>query len=186
MKNFTAFLAIITLATLTTNSAMANDYYSGEKWFSGTNDICYHSTSLAGVNIGSSSTISEWDDARSDWNDITVSYQINKSTGSCGHWVSASNYGDNGVLAYATNGNDWLGYVNDVDFSINTYYDYQTTSSCSEPYHMEYLARHELGHWAILEDVSDNQADTTMYDSYHCTKWDALSSHDESTIDSVY
>ena len=51
---------------------------------------------------------------------------------------------------------------------------------------MEYLARHELGHWAILDDVTDVTKDTTMYGTYHCTKWDVLSSHDESTINSVY
>jgi len=186
LKNFTVLAAIVTLATITTTNAMATDYYSGEKWFWGTNDICYHSTSLSGVNIGSSATISEWDAARSDWNGITPDYKINKSTGSCGHWVSASNYGNSGTLTYATNGNDIFGYVNDVDFSINTYYSYQTTHSCSSPYHMEYLARHELGHWAILDDVTDVTKDTTMYGTYHCTKWDVLSSHDESTINSVY
>lgn len=165
--------------------ALATDNYSGYKWFSSSVDVCYDSYSLGLINLGYTSVASEIDQARSSWNNLPSTFTLNKVS-SCNNWITSANYGNTLILG-TTFFHQTFGFLDNVDTEINRYPTWTTSGNCSpSPYTLDYLMRHEFGHWIMFNDEYNTSESTVMYGQYSCTKWDSIKSHDSSSVTSIY
>ncbi len=183
--------SIALLITQTVMQVYATHYYTGTRWLSSSINVCYDSSSLKNVNIDGSTNrfskvASELDQARNDWNALPSRFTLNRVS-SCNNWITGEYHDTNwfGKVVQTTQ----AGYIVDSDMIINSKYKYITSSTnclndyVNSKYILDYVARHEFGHYVEFKDYPEN---TVMYPSYNCDKWNSIKSHDSSSLTSIY
>lgn len=179
-------LFTLLVTSLTFGQAFATDNYTGHRWFSTSTDTCYDQYSLNLMNLSYTDIVSELDQARSSWNNLPSQFTINKVS-SCNHWITSANYGNTGYLGVTYHAYDVFGYISDMDTEINRYYQFSTAGTCTTPpYTLDYLMRHEFGHWVEFADEYNTSEVTVMYGAYDCNKWNSIKSHDSSSVTTIY
>lgn len=188
-------ISIITTAAaitvLSSNIAYAN-HYSGYRWLLPYTNVCYDSYSLSLININGytnrySVVASEIDQARNDWNDQPSIFTINKVSGNnCNNWIT-SGYAPSASWLARVIYNQQGGYLVDTDMEINRGYKFVSYGRCTgQPYTLDYVARHEFGHYVMFNDVWWTNPSSTMYGGYDCNIWNGVKSYDSNELSSIY
>jgi len=69
---------------------------------------------------------------------------------------------------------------------MNTYYTWSSSGLCTTPsYTMDYLMRHEFGHWVVFRHPSSSET-SVMVSGYDCNKWNSIKTHDSDSLTSIY
>ncbi|MCS7141026.1 MAG: hypothetical protein NZ888_02435 [Candidatus Nitrosocaldus sp.] len=170
------------------NTAYAS-HYSGYRWALTYTNACYDSYSLNNVNIDGSTgryslVASEIDQARNDWNNLPSVFTINR-VNSCNNWITAASF--NASFLARTFFQQQGGYLVDVDTEINSYYRFSSSGRCTTPpYTLDYVMRHEFGHWVMFNDVWYTSPSSVMYGGYDCNRWNSIKSYDSNELSSIY
>jgi len=188
-----AVTAIVLVFTIMMSNYIAYaHHYSGYRWLLTYTNVCYDSYSLSLVTVDRFSNrfsivASELDQARNDWNNQPSIFTINRvRPNNCNNWVTSS-YDPNVAWPAAVIKRDYLGYLVDVDMEINRAYDFTANGRCSTPpYTLDYVARHEFGHYIMFNDVLFLNPSSTMYGAYNCSRWDSVKSYDSNELSSIY
>lgn len=70
---------------------------------------------------------------------------------------------------------------------INSYYSYSSSGRCTvPPYTLDYVMRHEFGHWVMFDDVWYWNPSSVMFGCYDCQRWDSIKSYDSNELSSIY
>ncbi len=162
-------------------------HYSGYRWFLSSINTCYDSYSLKNINIDGntnqfSKVASELDQGRNSWNNLPSQFTLNRVS-NCNNWVTGE-YHDTMWLGIVSQYQ--FGYIVDADMIINTKYNYKTAPECYGflyGYTLDYVARHEWGHYVEFNDYPSN---TVMYPKYNCDYWNSIKSHDSSSVSNIY
>jgi len=195
MKILVVTTIILVFTILISNYVYAH-HYSGYRWLLTYTNVCYDVYSLSLVNINGNTNrfnivASEIDQARNDWNNLPSIFTINRvDPNNCNNWVTSS-YGPNerwlGMVTY----NQYLGYLVDADMDINRAYSFISSGDClseylSNRYILDYVARHEYGHYVMFNDVWFQNPSSTMYGGYSCSRWNSVKSYDSNELSSIY
>lgn len=161
-------------------------HYTGYRWQGSSVNLCYDQNGLSQLNLSWTSVQSELEQARSDWNNQPSFFTLNRVWTNCqGHWVTAANEGNN--LKYGRTVITVNGYITDADTIINSYYQYSTVGRCTHPpATLDYLQRHEFGHWVAFGDVYDPAKTTVMWNGYDCNKWNSIKTDDSNELTNIY
>ncbi|MEM4175459.1 MAG: hypothetical protein QXT56_04390 [Candidatus Nitrosocaldus sp.] len=182
-------LIIVALAVIASIGIAHASHYTGYRWALPYTYSCYDSYSLNNVRIDGSTqryslVASEIDQARNSWNSLPSIFEIRRST-SCNNWITAASF--NADFLARTFWNQQGGYLVDVDTEINSYYSYASSGRCTvPPYTLDYVMRHEFGHWVMFDDVFYWNPSSVMYGGYHCQRWDSIKSYDSNELSSIY
>lgn len=165
--------SLISIALITAAAVIANthivyaSHYAGYRWALPYTYACYDSYSLNNVRIDRSTgryslVASEIDQTRNSWNNLPSIFEIRRST-SCNNWITAASF--NASFLARTLWHQQGGYLVDVDTEINSYYSYSSSGRCTVlPYTLDYLMRHEFGHWVMFNDISGWYPSSVMYE----------------------
>ncbi|MEM2856083.1 MAG: matrixin family metalloprotease [Candidatus Nitrosocaldaceae archaeon] len=206
-------LAIITVASITIillpiTSVYATDYYSGRRWGGTTVDLCYDAYGLSSLRIDGqinqyTKVQQQIDIARNDWNNLPSRFTLNKvrSDQWCINWVYGANRGYNGPAAetmlcinsvstcYYSFDNMPSDNIVKAAVTFNTYDSWSTTRECTSwadedgPWTLNYVARHEFGHWVAFKHTATV---SVMYYLYNCNYRDSIKQHDSDSLTSIY
>jgi hypothetical protein len=190
MKILAVAVIVLVLTILISDYAVYASHYTGYRWLLPYTNVCYDSYSLALVNINGytnnfNTVASELDQARSDWNNQPSIFTINR-VNSCNNWVTSGYAPSQPWLARVIKTTQ-AGYIVDADMEINRYYNFVSWGRCSTPpYTLDYVARHEFGHYVEFRDILGWFPNSTMYGSYNCERWNSVKSYDSNELSSIY
>lgn len=186
-----SIVAVIVVVVTIISSVVYAYHYSGYRWLLPYTNVCYDSYSLSLININGntnrySQVASELDQARQSWNDQASIFTINKVSGNnCNNWIT-SGYASASWLArviFASQG----GYLVDADMEINRAYKFVSYRICTgQSYTLDYVVRHEFGHYVRFNDVWWANPSSTMYGAYDCNRWNSVKLYDSNELSSIY
>ena len=200
-------VASITIILLPITSVYGTDYYSGRRWSDAIVDLCYDAYGLSHLRIDGQSNQytkaeQQIDIARNDWNNQPSRFTLNKISGQgCINWIYAANRGYNGPATetmlcinsvstcYYSFDNMPSGNIVKAAVTFNTYDAWRTTRVCTSwtdedgPWTLNYVVRHEFGHWVAFKHTAKMSA---MYTLYDCNYRDSIKPHDSDSLTAIY
>ncbi|MEM4237950.1 MAG: matrixin family metalloprotease [Candidatus Nitrosocaldaceae archaeon] len=199
-----ASIGIILLITQTVMQVYATHYYTGNRWSSYSIDVCYDSYSLKNIVLDDkgdqySKVAQQLDIARNDWNRLQSIFTLNKKD-TCDNWAYATYRGDEFIAqtmlcinwigsCYYDSQNMPSGNIVKASITFNADDKWSTSRQCASPYNkvgpwaLNYVARHEFGHWVAFRHTSEN---SVMYHSYNCNYRDSIKPHDSYSLTIIY
>jgi hypothetical protein len=188
------FSTMLIAATLTITFAKQADayHYISKKWNGGYHTECPESTSLDTLNIGWFAAATAIDARAAEWAALPGSYTPD-SWPSCTSPLDpnlwrGSNLNDAtkaGKTVIFTSGSFITGGQTDLNNQITW-----TTSGCNDavgqPRNINYVARHEQGHWVAFKDISTAGKVTVMWSIYKCTQHNSIKTDDKNELLTIY
>ncbi len=184
------------------------DHYAQRRWQGTRVDLCYDSYGLSYLRIDNRTnqyTIvkQQLDITRNDWNNQPSRFTLRLIGGQyCSNWVYAANIRDSipDTVAVAilciSNTCDYdlsrlpYGYINKAMIYFNTGTEWFTTRECSPfttgKWTLNYVARHEFGHWVSFNHTFGSPSESVMYASYHCSSRNSVKPYDSTELSSIY
>ncbi|MEM3092411.1 MAG: matrixin family metalloprotease [Candidatus Nitrosocaldus sp.] len=191
-------------------------HYSNRRWQSTTVDLCYDTYSLSYLRIDGTTNqvnkaISQLDIARGDWNNQPSRFTLNRISGQyCTNWIYAANIANSNeeytaatVMLCVREGSgercaildippDFpTGYITRASVTFNTSFNWFTTQKCPSDLTIKdrtlnYVARHEFGHWISFNHTYGSPSSSVMYYNYNCNSRNFVKPDDSSELSSIY
>lgn len=191
------------------------DHYAQRRWQGTRVDLCYDSYGLSYLRIDNRTnqyTIvkQQLDIARNDWNNQPSRFTLRLIDGQyCSNWVYAAHlsegedktaaaamicvrqgFGERCAIADVPR--DFpTGYITRASITFNTTFDWFTTEKCPSDLNVKertlnYVARHEFGHWVTFKHTYGSPSESVMYASYHCSSRNSVKPYDSAELSSIY
>jgi hypothetical protein len=211
MKILAVAVIVLVLTILISDYAVYASHYRNLRWSGYTVNYCYDTYGLSYLKIDGyanrvTTAISEINIARNDWNNQPSRFTLNVINPQyCQNWIYAANIssaeeGSAAVALLCVNNinncsTDLLylpssGTVVKASITFNTTKDWRTDVVCDtqglKKFTLNYVARHEFGHWVVFDHYFTYPGNTVMYPSYNCESRNSVKPIDSNELSQIY
>ena len=208
-------LCLIAMAGIIAYSSIIDHTYADHnrnlRWSGYTVNYCYDTYGLSYLWIDGqrnriSTTVNEINIARNDWNNQPSRFTLNTIQPQyCQNWIYAANItaaeeGSAAVVLLCVNdinncATDFRylpssGTVVKAAITFNTAKQWRTSVVCDtidfSTFTLNYVARHEFGHWVVFKHYYGLPSDSVMYYAYNCYSRNSVKQIDSNELSQIY
>ena len=211
MKILAVTAIILVFTIMMSNYVAYADHYVNLRWSGHTVNYCYDTFGLSYLKINgypnqTSLAVNQINIARDDWNNQPSRFTLRViHPQSCQNWVYAANISSsehdgaavvllcvNDTNRCSTNFFDLPrpGTVVRAAITFNTAKDWRTDVVCdtngSMKFTLNYVARHEFGHWVVFDHYYGIRDDSVMFYTYDCRSRNSVKPMDSNELSRIY
>jgi len=211
MKILAVTAIVLVFAIMMSNYVAYADHYVNLRWVGYTVNYCYDTFGLSYLRINGyanrvSMAVDQINIARGDWNNQPSRFTLNVIHPQyCQNWIYATNIasseeGGAAVVVLCVNDQNRCstdlrylprpGTVVKASMTFNTAKEWFTDVVCDtenfKKYTLNYVARHEFGHWVVFDHYYGIRDDSVMFYTYDCRSRNSVKPMDSNELSQIY
>jgi hypothetical protein len=211
MKILAVTVIVLMLTISISDYAAYASHYRNLRWSGYTVNYCYDTYGLSYLRIDNNNNqvslaVSQINIVRDDWNNQPSRFTLNVIRPQyCQNWIYAANISsaeEEGAAVVLLCVNDTnkcstdlrylpsSGTVVKAAITFNTTKDWRTDVVCDtngfRKFTLNYVAKHEFGHWVVFGHYYGYPGDSVMYVAYNCNSRNSVKPMDSNELSQIY